>query len=302
MTMLPGGFTSLANTPDLNVTSVIMEKFTAGMESAPYKQYFRLGTTEREEVKVAAFSGFGAMPQYTDGAAIALDAASQRYAFRAAVVDYALGFKVSHRMSRSDLLELLPRFSNGLGKAAAETLRTVHGNILNRAFNSSYAYGDAKELCATDHPTAGSTGSNELTTPADLSNASLNDALTAMSTTVDHRGKLAGITGKLLIVPPALRKTAHQIVGSVGEAYTTDRQDNFFRGMGLQYVVDESLTDTDAWFVVDPDNSPLFSLVREGFVVQGYRDEPSRSDVVYGSMAFVASAEDWRGIFGTPGA
>ena len=44
----------------------------------------------------------------------------------------------------------------------ANTKQVKAANVLNNAFNSSFAGGDGKELLATDHPTIAGTFSNEL--------------------------------------------------------------------------------------------------------------------------------------------
>lgn len=299
--LLTSGFTSLSGTPDLNVTDLIMEEMA--LQDLPHTRYYQMSSTDREQVRVAAFSGFGAMPQAAEGAAIPLDTALQRYAFNAAVVDYKLGFQVSDKMQRSDAFELVPRLARGLANSAADTCRTVCANVLNRAFTSGYTFGDGIVLCANTHPTAGSTASNILGTTSALTNAALNEALYSMKLTVDHRGKLAPLTGpKALVIPPQSAKLAYQIVNSMGEYGTTDRQDNYFRSQNLIIVEEPSLTDTDSWFVIDLVANPLMCKIRVPFQVKTFVDPYTESEVAYGKMAFVVTASDWRGVFGSSGA
>ena len=52
----------------------------------------------------------------------------------------------------------------------------------------TFAGGDGKELCATDHPTLAGTFSNELSTPAELNETSLEQSLIDIAALTDERG------------------------------------------------------------------------------------------------------------------
>ena len=51
---------------------------------------------------------------------------------------------------------LASRYTKALARSR-QTLQVKVANVLNNAFNSSFAGGDGKELCATDHPTVAGT-------------------------------------------------------------------------------------------------------------------------------------------------
>ena len=70
----------------------------------------------------------------------------------------------------------------------ANTKQVKAANVLNNAFNSSFAGGDGKELCATDHPTIAGTFKNELSTSADLNETSLEQSLIDIAALTDERG------------------------------------------------------------------------------------------------------------------
>ena len=305
-TMLTTGFTSTTDVFDRNVIDVVRTGFTS--RELYYLQYFMTGTIDREQYKSAGFSGFAAMPEVGEGAPAAMDTAIQRGTATKDVIDYALGFKVSRKFQRNDAggsnpnWGLISGWANSLGLSAAETLRVTGANILNRAFNSSFTIGyDSKELCATDHSTAGSTEQNELTTAADLTNSSLDEALYTMRATVDYRGLHAGIVPDLLVVSEQEEKNAWQILNSIGQQGTANNDANWFRGR-LRLAVDPTLTDKDAWFLIDSARNPLMSLIRESFAVENYVEQGTRSRVYLAWMAAVFLAKDWYGIFGSPGA
>ena len=300
MATVTGAFTSTTDKFDRNVIELIGGGFTSSV--LYHLDYFMTGTIDVEQWKSAGFSGLGAMPELGEGAPITMDQALQRGTATKDVVDYALGFKVSHRFQRADQWALVQGWASALGLSAAETLRTTGTNVLNRAFNSTYTIGfDSKELCATDHTTAGGTEQNELTTAADLSNSSLNEALYTMKETVDFRGLHAAMVPSLLVVSDQEEKNAWQILNSMGQQGTANNDANFYRGR-LQLAVDPTLTDKDAWFLIDQARNPLQFLDRESFNVSNYLEESTRSRVYTAWMSNLFVAKDWYGLFGSAGA
>lgn len=280
----------------------VARAITEGVElsNVVYPQYFNGLTSDGAYEIAAAFSGLTTAVAKQEGADFTMDAPVQRYSYMLTHGEIGLAFKVTHVMKSDDKLRMVDKWAMGLGRAGVEKMCVDHANILNRAFNNTYTYGDGKELCATDHPLAGGTAQNELSTPADLSTSSLNEALYTMKRTVDHRGKIAPLTPIRMLVPPEQERLAFQLNGSELEPSTTDNQANFFRGK-FQVIVDPYFTDPDAWFLQAALHG-LVSYEREALNFGTYIEESSRSQVYWCLARYSVGAEEWRGIFGTPGA
>jgi hypothetical protein len=190
------------------------------------------------------------------------------------------------------------------------TKQTIGANVLNNAFDSNYVGGDGKELCATDHPLAnGGTFSNELATPADLSETSLEQALIDIAAFVDERGLKIALQGRKLIIPKELQFTAERVLKSPLSTVNTNnfaRNDiNALLNMGMVpegYRVNHYLTDTDAFFIMTDAPNGLKQFVRSPIktAIEG--------DFDTGNVRFKARERysfgfsDARGIFGSPGA
>ena len=178
--------------------------------------------------------------------------------------------------------------------------------ILNNAFNSSFAGGDGKELCATDHPLAsGGTFANELSTAADLSETSLEQSLIDIAAFVDERGLKIAMQGVKLIIPKELQFTAERILRSPQRVGTADNDINAMASMGMMpqgYRVNHYLTDTDAFFIMTDAPNGMKQFVRSPIktAIEG--------DFDTGNVRFKARERysfgfsDPRGIFGSPGA
>jgi hypothetical protein len=92
-------------------------------------------------------------------------------------------------------------------RALAFSMRTtkelVAADIYNRAFTGGPTYADGVSLINTAHPNInGPNWSNQLTTPADLSELSLEQAVIQIMRFTNDRGLLVGVMPKTLVVAP----------------------------------------------------------------------------------------------------
>jgi hypothetical protein len=126
-------------------------------------------------------------------------------------------------------------------------------NILNNGFNSNYAGGDGKELFSNAHPLVnGSTLSNVPSTPTDLNETSLENAVIQISLWTDERGLLIAAKPKKLVIPPALQFVATRLLETQLRVGTTDNDVNAIVNNGSipgGYTINHFLTDTNAWFL-----------------------------------------------------
>ena len=187
----------------------------------------------------------------------------------------------------------------------ANTKQIKAANVLNRAFNSSFLGGDDKELCATDHPTLSGTQKNELSTAADLNETSLEQMLIDIAGMKDERGMKIALQGVKMIIPVNLQFTAERLMKSAGRVGTADNDINAHRNMGMVpqgYVVNNFLTDTDAFFIKTdaPNGLKMFTRSPIRTAMEGDFDTGNVRYKARERYSFGFS--DWRGIFGSPGA
>src|SRR3990167_5829050 len=133
-------------------------------------------TSEKSYEEDVEVTGFGLAPIKAAGGGISYDSESQGETTRYTHVAYALGYICTHEEIKDNLYPVVSkRRVEALAFSMRQTKEIVHANIFNRAFDSNYTFGDGKEMCATDHPTESGDQQNELTTAADMSEASLED-------------------------------------------------------------------------------------------------------------------------------
>jgi hypothetical protein len=166
-----------------------------------------------------------------------------------------MGFSITEEAIEDNLYDSLSsRYTKALARAMAYTKQVKAANVLNNAFNSSFAGGDGVELIDDAHPLAGGgTFSTRPSAYSDLNETSLEDALINISTFVDDRNMILALQGTKLIVPPQLQFVADRLLDTPGRVATADNDINAIKNMGLLpqgYAVNHFLTDTDAWFVL----------------------------------------------------
>ena len=209
--------------------------------------------------------GTGLVPVKNQGAAISYDAIRQGYVQRYSHLMYSMGIIFTHEMLADKQYDLGFKQARYLGFSARQTQETVAANVLNRAFNSSYTFADGVELCSTVHPKiSGGTFANELTVAADLSHASLEQAMIDIDDFTDDRGLKIAVKGQRLIVPTALRYEACRILKSTLESGTANNDINALQQeCDLEICVNNHLTDPDAWFVKTDCMDGMKRFVRE---------------------------------------
>jgi|TARA_R100001460_G_scaffold49625_1_gene87821 hypothetical protein len=282
-----------------------------GMEYGRYEnQHSEIFTTEssdRSFEEEVMLSGFGAAPTKSEGTGVAFDDANEAYTARYNHETIALAFSITEEAVEDNLYDRLSaRYTKALARSMAHTKQVKAAAVLNNAFDSTVTGGDGKELCATDHPlTTGATFANEPSTAADLNETSLEDALIKIAGFVDERGLIVALRGLKLIVPRQLQFVAERIMNSALRVGTSDNDLNALKTTGMLpqgYVVNDFLTDTDAFFILT--DTPRGFLHFERVALSTGME----ADFDTGNMRYKARERysfgfsDPRCVFGSPGA
>ena len=270
------------------------------------KEIFDSESSDRafeEEVMLGGFANAAVKPE---GQGVSYEDAQETYTARYTHETIALAFSLTEEAVEDNLYDKLStRYTKALARSMANTKQVKAANILNRAFNDSYLGGDNKELCATDHPTLSGDQKNELSTAADLNETSLEQMLIDIADMKDERGLKIALRGMKMIIPVQLQFVAERLMKSAGRVGTADNDINAIKSMGMVpqgYVVNNFLTDTDAWFLKTdaPNGMKHFTRAPIRTAMEGDFDTGNVRYKARERYSFGWS--DWRGIFGSPGA
>ena len=225
-----------------------------------YKQYanehaeiFDTETSDRAFEEEVMLSGFANAAVKPEGQGVTFDDAQETFTARYTNETIALAFAITEEAIEDNLYDrLASRYTKALARSMANTKQVKAAAVLNNGFNASFAGGDGKALFATDHPTLAGSFSNELSTPAELNETSLEQSLIDIAAFTDERGLKIAAQGVKLIIPSALQFTAERLMKSTGRTGTADNDINALANMGMipqGYAINHYLTSTKKFYI-----------------------------------------------------
>ena len=229
-----------------------------GLEYARYgeehKEIYETEKSERSFEEETKLSGFSAAPVKPEGTALSYDNAQEAFTARYNHETIALGFSITEEAIEDNLYDSLSaRYTKGLARAMAYTKQVKAASILNNAFNATFTGVDGVSLLNTAHPLVnGGTNANTPSTPADLNETSLENAVIQIAAWTDERGLLIAARPKKLIVPPALMFVATRLLETELRVGTNNNDINAIKNNGSVpegYTVNHFLTAPNAWFL-----------------------------------------------------
>jgi hypothetical protein len=282
-----------------------------GLEYARYgeehKEIYETESSERSFEEETKLSGFSAAPVKNEGSAIAYDNAQEAWTARYNHETIAMGFSITEEAVEDNLYDSLSsRYTKALARAMAYTKQVKAAYILNQGFTAGVTYGDGVTLFSTQHPlVSGGVNSNRPSTPADLNETSLENAVIQIAAWTDERGLLIAAKPKKLVVPPALQFVATRLLETELRVGTADNDINAIKNNGSipdGYTINHWLTDTNAWFLTTDVPNGLKHFVRTP--LQNSMD----GDFDTGNVRYKArerysfGVSDPLGVYGSPGA
>lgn len=105
-----------------------------------------------------------------------------------------------------------------------------------------------------------------------------------------------------VIITPEFLFTVREVLGSAYKPYTANNEYNALTGEGLTYMVDHYIDSTTAWFALGPDHDVNFNIMDRPMF--DYFDDPRTWNSVF--VVYQAhepsQADEWREVYGNPGA
>ena len=275
-----------------------------------HEPLFEVENSDRAFEEEVLFTGFGTAPTKGEGASVSYDDAQESYSARYTAETIALAFAVTEEAMEDNLYDTFAKLrAKGLARAMANTKQVKAANIYNNGFSDTI--GDGAAFFSASHPTISDGLQSNLLGAADLSEATLETALTTAQKTKDDRGILIGASVVSLHIPVDYWAVADKILSSPGNTGTSaaaanpnTNAINAIRNMGMVpegYYINRRFTDTDAWFVKTdvPNGTKMF--------VRSPLQTKMEPDFDTGNLRFKArerysfGVSDWRGWYGSAG-
>jgi hypothetical protein len=269
-----------------------------------YTRIFDVRTSRKASERVVELTGLGLASVKAEGASIVYDKPGQGPRTDFTHVTYGLGYMLTREAQEDNLYqEVAEQNTRALTWSMLVTKEMVHANILNRATTAGYVGGDGVVLASASHPTVNGTQSN-LLTAADLSEASLEDAMIEIMAVKNSRGLPIAIRPRRLIVGPGQIFNATRILTSDGRVGTADNDVNAIKALGMvpEIVYNHYLDDADAWGIQTDVPEGLLSFQRRALDLENDSDFDTENKKFKATERYSAGWGDWRAYFHNTGA
>ena len=190
----------------------------------------------------------------TQASGTTYDSEIQGFVTRYTHIAYALGYIVTKEELDDNLYEKVSRSrASALALSFRQTKENIAANVYNRAFTSTYAGGDTASLCSTSHPnTTGGTWANRPSVDADLSEASLEDAVISIMGLTNDRGLLISVMPNTLHIARNEVFNAQRILHSTYQPGNGNNDINVIKSGNYLpggFKVNHYFTAAHAWFI-----------------------------------------------------
>jgi len=271
---------------------------------------YEIENSDRAFEEEVLFTSFGSAPTKGEGAAVSYDDAQESYTARYTAETVALAFAVTEEAMEDNLYDTIAKLrAKALPRAMANTKQVKAANVFNNGFSDTI--GDGQAFFSGSHPTVGDGNQSNLIAASDLSEATLETALTNVQKIKDDRGILIGASAVSLHIPVDSWAIADRILSSPGNTQTSQAAANpntnainATRHLGMLpdgYHINRRFSDTTSWFIKTdvPNGTKMF--------VRSPLQTKMEPDFDTGNLRFKArerysfGVSDWRGWFGSQG-
>lgn len=251
-------------------------------------------------------SGFGLAPVKHQGQSVSFDEDAQGFTARWTHVTYGLGYIVTREEIEDNQYEQVSMDrAQSLKISMVETKENVVANVFNRGFNSSFTGGDGKELFATDHPTRAGSQSNEMASPADISEAAIEDLIIQVMGATNDRGMKIKLMPQSLHVHRSNWFEANRILQSALQNDTATNAVNVLKAtnalpQGIK--VNHYFTDSDAWFIRTNARKGVTLFQRRNLEFTKDNEFSTENAMAKATERYSITWGDWREYYASQGA
>ena len=276
------------------------------MIPSQYDKIFTKHDSKMALERTAEMRYLGLAQLKTEGGQTAFDnGAGERFIYNQEHTEIALGYAITRKAIDDNLYKTQFHPSNlGLIESFQQTKEIYGANVLNTAttYNSSIG-GDGVALCADDHPIDGGTVSNIPSTPVDLNESTLLNAMISVRTNFkDQAGLKVFARARKLVIAPQNEPVAIRLIKTELRPGSADNDVNAILstagGLPESYMVNDFLTSPYAWFLLTNIDG-LSYMNRVKFETDMQVDFVTDNLLVKGYERYSFGYYNWRSIFGS---
>jgi hypothetical protein len=305
MAQTRGTFTELHDNLDRTVAVLLGTKWK---EQKPiWRRVYDIKNSQKRSELWMGVTGVGDIPEKGEGATYTSDVIRPGWSKEFLHTEFGLMFEVTQTALEDDRYDVLSDHAKWFMFSARVVQEKRAAIPFNNGFSSENSPDGVSIFNSAHQLKAGGTARNVLSTAADLSWTSLQQALVdwQRETKFEAGQFMQPVEDLILYVPPELEFTAAKIVSSTLQPGVADNDLNTIRTLrNITVVKNVYLTDTDAWFLLAGNKSHGFcSYTRKPMTMEPAMTDPRTRNRLY-PIRFRQSwgVKWWQGAFGTAGA
>lgn len=284
-----------------------------------FSKVFNVTTSTQAFEDDVTYAGVPPMPEKPEGTAVLYQDAIQGGSIRYIHLTYAMGCRASFELLDDDQYKIIEQVPKALSRSASFTKEMVPWNVFNNGFSALKTI-DGLSLFNNQHKLLGGPSATNITpgasniisaagtwpnrplVDADLSVTSIILMTNQFERLPDSMGMPIVIKPESLIIPPALRFLARELLGSPGQPNSGNNNINSLLGEDLKYMIAHYLTSDSAWFAVSTKAQHQLMFYWRKKPDNDYDDDFDTDSVkVKTKMRFSAGASHWLGTWGSNG-
>lgn len=246
-------------------------------------------------------SGLGQIPTKPEGDQFTLDRPILGGTKEYSATAYGSAVELTYEMWRDDQYAAMKEIVAEQVNSAVNRQEVVGWSVFNNAFDSSYTGFDGLNLCSTAHTLlGGGTIANRPSTDVGLSVTGLQNAIIAFENMTDERGLTRLMSPTRLLIAPANRFVAREILGSPQAPYKADNEINALVQDDLMFMVVHYFTNATQWFLMA--NQGIHDcnyMWRDRPIYDAYDDPRTKNAVFTVYERMDAGFGSWRGVYGS---
>lgn len=250
-------------------------------------------------------TGLGTMPSKPEGTNFLRDSPLLGSSNAFLAVPYGLAVEFTFEFWQDELYTVAQRLAAELAVASNTRQEVQAASVYNNAFSTSFpGFTAAEALCSTSHALIDGSGTvaNRPDPDIQLSQTALQSSLTTFENMEDERGHKRLLTPTTLTIPPALKFTAREILGSMGKTGTADNEINAVVDDDLMVYVYHYLTSATAWFLqAAKDGHDLQFRWRTRPIFDAFDDPNSKNAILTSYQRHTEGWSSYRGFYGSTG-
>lgn len=316
MSMVTGQYAQLLAKGQRKVFVQWNEMYQRDLE---YPQVFNVDTMDSAYEDELEFAGTQPTPLKFENQSVFYTSLTQGGVIRAIPLTYGIAARMSFELVDDDQYGIIKQVPKALSRSNRFTEEMVPWNIINLGFSTVKSI-DGVTLFNNQHPllggptstnyapglasiiSAAGTFPNRPAVDADLSFAAIQAMTNQFERMVDGVGLPIVYKPKSLLIAPANRFLARELLGSPGKPGTATNEINSLLGEDLGYMVGHYLTSDTAWFALCDKQYHHLKFKWRMKPVMDMDDDFDTGAVKHKSiMRFTAVPANWVGVWGSNG-